>query len=148
MSNLLLTSFLHNQKAKSYTGPEAAITHLLVFGPQLLAVDESNTFYVWDIDSEELQMTVPFGADKDATFVISTMLHPATYINKVLFGSRSGALQLWNIAKQKLIYSFTGFDSAVTKLVQAPALHIVAIGHASGLIALHHLKQVSNKDLL
>lgn len=141
-TELFAWKYGHKWKAKSYNGAESAITHLLVFGPQLLAVDASNTFYVWDIDSEELQMSVPFGAPEEAAFVISTMLHPATYINKVLFGSHgTGALQLWNIAKQKLIFSFTGFGSGVTKLVQAPALHIVAIGHASGLIALHHLKQ-------
>lgn len=31
------------------------------------------------------------------TFDISAMMHPSTYLNKVLLGSSQGALQLWNI---------------------------------------------------
>lgn len=32
-----------------------------------------------------------------ASFDVSAMMHPSTYLNKVLFGSSQGALQLWNI---------------------------------------------------
>src|SRR5699024_337564 len=99
---------------------------------------------VLDVDSDEEddeEESHNQTSRQETQFEISALLHPATYINKILLGSRSGALQLWNVAKQKLIYHFTGFGSAVTKLAQAPALHIAAIGHESGLIALHHLKQ-------
>ena len=30
-------------------------------------------------------------------FDVSAMMHPSTYLNKVLLGSSQGALQLWNI---------------------------------------------------
>lgn len=30
-------------------------------------------------------------------FTASSLLHPSTYLNKVLIGSREGVLQLWNI---------------------------------------------------
>lgn len=32
-----------------------------------------------------------------ATFDLSAMMHPSTYLNKVLLGSSQGALQLWNV---------------------------------------------------
>lgn len=32
-----------------------------------------------------------------STFDVSAMMHPSTYLNKVLLGSSQGALQLWNI---------------------------------------------------
>lgn len=32
-----------------------------------------------------------------ASFDVSAMMHPSTYLNKVLLGSSQGALQLWNI---------------------------------------------------
>lgn len=38
-----------------------------------------------------------------ASFDVSAMLHPSTYLNKVLLGSSQGALQLWNI-KTRLAY--------------------------------------------
>ena len=31
------------------------------------------------------------------TFAITTCMHPSTYLNKMLFGSKQGKLQLWNI---------------------------------------------------
>lgn len=37
-----------------------------------------------------------------ATFDLSAMMHPSTYLNKVLLGSSQGALQLWNI-KTRLV---------------------------------------------
>lgn len=137
------------QKVRSYKGALRRITHLLVFGPQLLAVDQSNTLFLWDIDSEELILTIPFSTenssgqnegDRSGQFEISALLHPATYINKILFGSRNGSLQLWNVARQKLIHQFSGFGSCVTKITQAPVLHTVAIGHESGLIVIHNLE--------
>ena len=30
-------------------------------------------------------------------FGISSMVHPSTYLNKILLGSSQGSLQLWNI---------------------------------------------------
>lgn len=32
-----------------------------------------------------------------ATFAVSALLHPSTYLNKILLGSEQGTLQLWNI---------------------------------------------------
>ena len=133
------------KKVKSFTGSTNAITLLLTFGPQLLAIDESNILYLWDIKSQQLQLSLPFGSeveDSDNNCAqITTILHPATYINKILLGFSDGHLQLWNILKPKLIYLFNGWKSKVTNLSQAPALHICAIGHESGLIVLHHLKE-------
>lgn len=31
------------------------------------------------------------------TFKVTTLMHPSTYLNKVLLGSKQGGLQLWNI---------------------------------------------------
>lgn len=74
------------------------------------------------------------------------MMHPSTYLNKVLLGSRQGALQLWNIRTRwghrrhcsaaatycvamamltsllfllsKLLFTFPGWLAAVTVLQQ------------------------------
>lgn len=41
---------------------------------------------------EYLQLTF----DK-SVFKISAILHPSTYLNKILLGSEQGSLQLWNV---------------------------------------------------
>lgn len=108
-----------------------------MFGGQLIAVDKLNTLNCWEISTQELVSTIEFGLQ---SFQISSIVHPATYINKILLGSTQGQLQLWNLSKSKLVYQFSGWDSCVNVLIQAPALHIMAVGHESGLIVLHHLQ--------
>lgn len=46
--------------------------------------------------SIELESTIEF----DAGFTAKSILHPATYLNKVLVASSQGAMQLWNIHSQ------------------------------------------------
>lgn len=41
---------------------------------------------------EYLQLTF----DK-AVFAVSAIMHPSTYLNKILLGSEQGSLQLWNV---------------------------------------------------
>lgn len=59
---------------------------------------------------------------------------------QVLLGSRQGSLQLWNLHKGKLIYTFLGWNSPVTVLEQAPAVDVVAVGLEDGRTVLHNLK--------
>ncbi|KAH7936064.1 hypothetical protein HPB52_017523 [Rhipicephalus sanguineus] len=75
-----------------------------------------------------------------STFRASTLLHPVTYVNKILVGSEQGPLQLWNIRTGTLVHTFSGWQSAVTALEQSPAVDVVAIGLASGETILHNLK--------
>lgn len=39
-------------------------------------------------------------------FSITVMMHPDTYLNKIILGSQQGILQLWNVKTKKLIYTF------------------------------------------
>ena len=74
-------------------------------------------------------------------FPISCAVHPSTYLNKILLGSRTGQLQLWNIRTSKLIHSFPGWgDSAVLTLVQSPAVDVVGAGLEDGGVVLHNLR--------
>ena len=42
----------------------------------------------------ELYGEIQFNVD---SFRITAIMHPATYLNKILLGSQQGSLQLWNI---------------------------------------------------
>lgn len=110
---------------------------LLPLGLQLISVDENSQMCLIDVKSKELIAEVPF---HNHLFKISAVLHPSTYINKVLLGSEQGSLQLFNVRKQKTIYTFKGWNQKVTCLCQSPVIDVVAIGLANGDICVHNLK--------
>ena len=87
------------------------LAFILVLGTQLLALtDDGGRMFVWDTSEggeyacshtrrvhswfrAALEGTVQF----DAGFTATSILHPATYLNKVLIASSEGNVQLWNI---------------------------------------------------
>uniref|UniRef100_A0A6M2DGU2 Putative u3 small nucleolar rna-associated protein 21 n=1 Tax=Xenopsylla cheopis TaxID=163159 RepID=A0A6M2DGU2_XENCH len=121
----------------TYKGHEKSIHLMLPFGPLLLAVDEDNTMKIWDIKTEALHSELSFDR---TTFHVTSILHPCTYINKILFGSEQGQMQLWNINTMKLLYTFKGWLKPIKVLEQAPAQDVVAVGLTDGTIILHNLK--------
>ncbi|NWR76965.1 WDR36 protein, partial [Centropus unirufus] len=134
----VLHAFARNKEVvHTYEGHKAKIHLLQPFGDHIISVDVDNVLIVWDIQSEEEYLQVEF--DK-ATFAVSAVLHPSTYLNKILLGSEQGSLQLWNIRSNKLLYSFPGWHLAVTTLAQAPAVDVVAVGLVSGHIIVHNIK--------
>ena len=65
--------------------------------------------------SLEKYMTTKFNPK---SFSVTAIAHPHTYVNKMVLGSQQGALQLWNLRTNKLIYAFKGWGSPVTAIVQ------------------------------
>nr|XP_022919949.1 WD repeat-containing protein 36 [Onthophagus taurus] len=113
------------------------VAFMLPFGAHLISVDENSHVIVWDIKDETVFSELIFNNE---TFRISSICHPATYINKILFGSEQGSMQLWNINTSKLIYTFKGWDCGISCLEQSPAIDVIAIGLFNGKIILHNLK--------
>ncbi|MBN3310749.1 WDR36 protein, partial [Amia calva] len=134
----LVSAFARNKEVvHTYTGHDADVHLLQPFGDHLISVDRDGVVIVWDVQSEEEYLQITF--DK-AVFDISAMMHPSTYLNKVLLGSCQGSLQLWNIKSNKLLYTFPGWGSGVSALAQAPAVDVVGIGLTSGQIVIHNIK--------
>jgi U3 small nucleolar RNA-associated protein 21 len=119
-----------------YVGHESKVIFLLPFGHHLISVDEDSLLKVWDKKCETVYLEIPF----NSSFKISAIMHPNTYINKILIGSEQGILQLWNIRHGKLIHTFKCFDSKISVLEQSPATDVVAVGLASGKIILLNLQ--------
>lgn len=120
-----------------YRGHRKNIHLMIPFGAHLISVDESSSVKVWDIKAEVVYFELTFSA---TNFNISALLHPSTYINKILFASDKGEMQLWNINTAKLIYTFKSWKARITCLEQAPAIDVVAVGLSTGRIILHNLK--------
>lgn len=119
----------------TYRGHKRKVHLMIPFGAHLISVDESNCIKIWDIKAESVYLELLF-----STFNISAILHPSTYINKILLASDTGGMQLWNINNAKLIYTFKSWKASVTCLEQAPAIDVVAVGLSTGRIVLHNLK--------
>lgn len=113
------------------------IRQILPFGQHLIAIGDANVLRIWEIESQDVYLEIPFDRN---TFAMSTIMHPFTYLNKILVGSDQGGLQLWNIKDGKLIHTFTGYESRITVLEQAPASDVVGVGLQSGGIKLLNLK--------
>lgn len=120
-----------------YKGHNAPVHLLFPFGIHIISIDEDNTLKVFDIKEESQFLELEF---EEEHFKVSTVCHPPTYLNKILLGSQQGQLQLWNLKTSKLIYTFNGWNSAVTVTEPAPAIDVVAIALANGKIILHNLR--------
>lgn len=151
----ILTQFLL-QVAK-LQGHTNAIQSLLLFGAHIVSIGKDNNMILWDLSSYQQVATISFPSNFRPTIV----MHPNTYLNKVLVGSEEGSLALYNLRTQvtqlflfclfssdftnityhqKLVYSFAGWGSRVTCITQSPAVDVVAIGLADGRIIVHNLK--------
>ncbi|ESO94510.1 hypothetical protein LOTGIDRAFT_215492 [Lottia gigantea] len=134
----IVRAFHRGTKAvKTLVNKDKDISLLLPFGHHLICVDIDSNVTVWDYRTEEIYLEMDFDPSQ---FKISAMVHPTTYLNKILIGSRQGVMQLWNIKHDKLLYSFTGWGQPINILQQAPAVDVVAVGLEDGQIMVHNIK--------
>ncbi|EDV92953.1 WD repeat-containing protein 36 [Drosophila grimshawi] len=120
-----------------YRGHERDVHLLLPFGRSLIAVDHSNVLKVWNIPTDDVYLDVPFKSDE---FRITALAHPPTYVNKIVLGSQQGQLKIMNIKKNSIVCTLSHHDCGITCIEPAPALDVVAIGHADGTIIVLNLK--------
>ena len=128
----------HKWLVHTYSGHGHKIIGLLAFGQHVVSVDENSILLMHEIKSEHVSLRLPFD---EKSFHVTCFMHPSTYTNKFLFGSKQGKLQLINLKTKSVIYKYTGWGSAVTVMQQSPALDIVGIGLENGLIVIHDLKK-------
>lgn len=118
----------------------AKVNSLMVFGDYVISVDVDGNLFIWGFKGLD-ESNVPVGhilfGDK---FTPTCMMHPDTYLNKVLIGSQEGGLQLWNVSTKKMLYEFKGWGSSVTSCVSSPALDVVAVGCVDGKIHVHNIR--------
>jgi U3 small nucleolar RNA-associated protein 21 len=119
----------------------AKVNSLLLFGEHVLSVDSDGKILIWAFKGLDDQNILPSGQMfLEEKFSPSCLMHPDTYLNKVLVGSHEGSLQLWNISTKKKIYEFKGWDSSVCCCVSSPALDVVAVGCADGKIHVYNIR--------
>uniref|UniRef100_A0A1I7YX49 Utp21 domain-containing protein n=1 Tax=Steinernema glaseri TaxID=37863 RepID=A0A1I7YX49_9BILA len=118
---------------------EGCPTHMISFGHVLVvSCQPANTLLVLNASDGEpvLNMTFPPGSK------ITSLSHPATYLDKVLVGLSNGQIQLINVKSGKVVHKFTKLNdkTAVTYMQQSPVTDVYAIGFESGVICLYNIK--------
>ncbi|KAF8809021.1 Utp21-domain-containing protein [Phlegmacium glaucopus] len=147
-SGMYVIRYLRGKEVLRLSNPlGTSLSFVTIFGSQLLALNEQgDKMFIWNTLDGEFVANIAF----DPGFTATSILHPATYLNKVVVASSQGGMQLWNILTRTCIYRFSpaklvsssstsGFG-AVLSLVQSPAIDVVGIGFASGEISVHDIR--------
>ncbi|GJJ76415.1 U3 small nucleolar RNA-associated protein 21 [Entomortierella parvispora] len=118
------------------TDPNLSIASLEVFGQHIISICSDNSVKLNDHTTGELYTTIDF----DPSFTVTTLIHPSTYLNKILIGSNQGTMQLWNIRTSTMVYAFKGFNSPITCFTQTPVVDVIAVGLLDGRVVLHNVR--------
>ncbi|PLW09611.1 hypothetical protein PCASD_24597 [Puccinia coronata f. sp. avenae] len=122
---------------------DSTIQEFITFGNQIVGLSTcGKTLWVWNLDTKGLHITI----ELPSTFgLATTLVHPSTYLNRIVVASQEGQLAIYNIQTGALIHIFqptlftTPFKARcssakipITRMVQAPAVDIIAVGFADG----------------
>uniref|UniRef100_A0A0D6QUZ2 Uncharacterized protein n=1 Tax=Araucaria cunninghamii TaxID=56994 RepID=A0A0D6QUZ2_ARACU len=132
--------FRRAHKVVTWSGHRAKVAFLLLFGKHVLSLDLQGCLCIWTAVELNPKEALVGKLQLGEKFSPSCIMHPDTYLNKVLIGSEEGTLQLWNINTQKKLYEFKGWGSSIQCCVSSPALDVVGIGCSDGKIHVHNLR--------
>ncbi|KAG1877929.1 Utp21 specific WD40 associated putative domain-containing protein [Suillus subalutaceus] len=153
-SGIHVIKYLRGKEVSRVSNPlRTPLAFIILFGSQLLALTEGGgRMLIWEVSTNErvLSATIQF----DIGFTATSILHPATYLNKVLVASNEGDMQLWNIRTQTCIHKFynsqlrtlpsqqqmNSLSSPITALTQSPAIDVVGVGFMSGEISVYDVR--------
>lgn len=94
--------FNRNSIVRTYSVHKSKIVGMSIVGKTLLTFDEDNAVKVIDVQDRELvSELLPLQSSP-----LTCVVHPATYINKFVFGYTNGQMELWNVRTCKIIYTF------------------------------------------
>lgn len=130
--------YVRGREVAAYeTEDEALLGQLIVFGDYVVALAaDGHAAYVWSLATNELLQTLDL-----AGWTASCVVHPATYLNKVVIGGADGSVQLWNVRTGQHIHTFgaqqiRGTPAGVVSVTQSPAVDVLAVAYADGDIVL------------
>jgi U3 small nucleolar RNA-associated protein 21 len=135
----IICVFKNNQTLLRQIEVEKDVKFMLSFVDILVVVDVENTLRIIDVNECTQILEIPSPPSFEATCIV----HPWTYMNKIVLGGSKGEIRLINIKTGKLVHEFSPkplYDSAITCIEQSTVVDIVAIGHANGKIQLRNLK--------
>jgi len=125
-------------KVIEFVGHSKPIVKFILSTDFIFSLAQDGEFIIFNIRTAAIVKRKKFDCDFDI------MVHPTTYINKLVFAG-GNRIELWNIIDDSKVYAFSkilqGKDNTVsiTSIVQSPVIHTVAIGFSNGEILLVNL---------
>lgn len=98
---------------------------------------------MWDIESGVFRERI----ELHKGFTPTNVLHPPTYLNKVLIASEEGELQLWNVRSRRCVYTFKSIRSLITRgttitaIAHSSAVDVIALGTSTGQIIVLNIRE-------
>lgn len=136
-------------------GPQSPTVQLLSFGEQVMALFEDNTLAVWPAYPSSAKAKNAFDIItplrhkqlKSGPLRATFIMHPPTYVNKIMVGYSNGALEICNILKMSHEASVKQAREAdgghtkhrVTFISPSPVLDVVAVGYSDGHVSVHNI---------
>jgi U3 small nucleolar RNA-associated protein 21 len=168
-----LNSVLSWETKKGYSS--SSICQIMILNKDLLvSLHLDNCIRVWEVsDLHEVASNIPESDlmkkknDSSENHLLSTihllnkvdlqvfpisMIHPDTYINKILISMANGSLILLNIRSEKVIFQFDNIslleNGYVSCMIQSPIVDIIACGTSKGRIFMHNLRTNESLDVV
>ncbi|XP_021746798.1 U3 small nucleolar RNA-associated protein 21 homolog [Chenopodium quinoa] len=132
--------FKRAHQVATWSSHTAKVKLLYLFGDHILSVDVDHHLFIWAFKGIEQNLEPVSHIVLEGKFSPTCIVHPDTYLNKVILGSQEGNLQIWNVNTKKKLYDFKGWDSPISCCVSSPALDVVAVGCADGKIHVHNIR--------
>ncbi|KAG2607487.1 hypothetical protein PVAP13_4NG249500 [Panicum virgatum] len=132
--------FKRTDEVVTWSRHEEKVNMLYLFGEYVLSADVKGNIFIWAFKGAEPNSEPVGSISLGDKFTPSCIMHPDTYLNKVIVGSEESSLQLWNISTKKKLYDFKGWDSPVRCCVSSPALDVVAVGCSDGTVHVHNIR--------
>ncbi|WFC97594.1 rRNA-processing protein utp21 [Malassezia yamatoensis] len=130
------------ETAKYEAEDNAVLGSISLIGDYLVSLStDGRKAFVWSLTSGELLQILNFDGS-----LASCLVHPATYLNKIIIGCTDGSLQLWNIRTGKRIHIFAPeqilekTQAGIVHLTQTPAVDVLAIAFADGYVSLFDVR--------
>lgn len=136
--------YVRGRPVSQYDAEDGALlSTLLVLGDYVVALAADGlAAFVWSLTTAELLQTLAFGG-----WAASAVVHPATYLNKVVLGGTDGSVQLWNVRTAQRIHTFPReqvsgkAQAGVVQLTQSPAVDVLAVAYADGHVVLFDVRR-------
>lgn len=137
--------FVRASVVAEYKASSGIVQRFIVFGDSIIALTHTALHHFSLSTGQEdqaIELPCPAGV------VPTALLHPSTYLHKVLVAFSNGSVQLWNIRTATLLHQFdlvSASDSAkppsILSLTQTPALDVIAATTSDDRIVLHNIKE-------
>lgn len=149
--------FVRARVVATYAAPSAAlISRFLVIGDTLVVLaspspDSSSVSFSLQTFSLSMQQLID-SIELPQHATPTALVHPSTYLHKVVIGYANGDVQIWNTRTGNLVHKFDAVSlstkhcldaaspAAVISITQTPALDILAITISSNHVLLHDIK--------